>query len=42
MKNPPPSLPFWMSRAQRKPHAKKEEMTNADLAYSEGMATDAW
>jgi hypothetical protein len=30
-----------MSRAQRKRHATKEEITNEELAYSEGMATDA-
>jgi hypothetical protein len=29
---PFPPLPFWMSRAQGKRHAKKEEITNAELA----------
>jgi hypothetical protein len=42
IEHPRSSLPFWKSRAQRKRHAKKEEITNAELAYSEGMATDAW
>jgi hypothetical protein len=31
-----------MSHAQRKRHTTKEEITNKEMGYPEGMATDAW